>query len=132
MNINYKLLQSKSNMKLNGNQIEIYANEIKDVEDMIYFMETNILKNNCNVFEMIYLAYKYEIDLLKGECINRLIGNVCIENFYETINVFHQLDIQFGYKRLIEFGKRNVERIKKTKYYDQFSYCLKSELSGRT
>merc|ERR1712130_12737 len=94
-------------LRTKGNKMEIHADKIKDVEDILFFLKTNILKNDCDIFNVIILAEKYQINGLKEECIHRLVENLSIENFVETINIFHRLEIQNGYGNILEFGKKN-------------------------
>lgn len=69
-------------------RIIVHAKSVKDVRDMLYFMSTNELKADCNIFNVIQLASFYQMRVLRLKCIYKLIQNVTVKNFVKTISLF--------------------------------------------
>eukprot|EP01083_Nonionella_stella_P294190 1000317_1 len=109
-------------------RIEIEAQSVDDIKALIYFMATNVLKDDCNPWNIIALAHYYEMNRLLHQCVDRIIKNINIQNFAKTINVFDKFQIVNGYQQLIQFAKQNVEELKKAPDFDtiphSFTCCI--------
>eukprot|EP01083_Nonionella_stella_P094542 265292_1 len=86
-------------------RIEIKAESVDDIKALTYFMSTNILKTECNPWNMIALAHYYEMNRLLQQCVDRIINIISVQNFAQTVNVFDKFQIVAGYKKLIKFAK---------------------------
>eukprot|EP01084_Bolivina_argentea_P086064 155567_1 len=80
------------------NKIVVYAKDKHDVGHLVHFMYTNALRVDANVFNLIHMAHYYEMDRLFWECTKRLVNNISVENYVETINIFNKYEIEYGYK----------------------------------
>eukprot|EP01084_Bolivina_argentea_P026567 49405_1 len=62
-------------------KIIIYAKDKKDVEDLIYFMCTNILREGSNALNLVHMSHYYEMDRLFTECLNKLVEDISVKNY---------------------------------------------------
>merc|ERR1712130_205957 len=117
------MLSARNNMvESQQKRIVVHAKSVKDVNDLLYFMSTDVLKQDCNVFGVIELAHFYQMDRLIWKCVNRLVQDVTVKNFGSTINVFNKHEISEGYETLVKFGKENVDELKKENNFLQLSH----------
>eukprot|EP01083_Nonionella_stella_P102032 289929_1 len=106
-------------------RIEIHAQSVDDVKAMLYFMSTNVLKSDCNAFNVIGLAHYYELNRLFTECINRIISNISIQHFAQSINIFDKFEIEDGYDCLVQFAKQNLDELQKEPDFDTIPHSFK-------
>jgi len=76
-------------------RIEIQANSIKDVEDMLYFFCTDRLRTYADAVAIIRLAHCYDARRLFRRCIQRIIKTVTFHNFTAAVDVFKRYGIHF-------------------------------------
>eukprot|EP01084_Bolivina_argentea_P088820 160357_1 len=105
--------------------IEICAKDVKDVEDLLYFMSTNKLKSDGNALNIIELAHYYEMDGLFWKCVNKMLNNISIDNFARTINTFDKYEIKKGYSVLVDFAKKNKDELEDADDFDTIPHSFK-------
>eukprot|EP01083_Nonionella_stella_P300513 1026431_1 len=109
-------------------RIEIQAESVDDIKALTYFMITNVLKSDCNPWNIIALAHYYEMNRLFQQCVDRIIDNINVQTFAQTIHVFDKFRIVKGYQKLIKFAKQNFEKLKKAPDFDtiphSFTCCI--------
>eukprot|EP01083_Nonionella_stella_P130855 397254_1 len=110
-------------------RIEIQAESVDDIKALTYFMITNVLKSDCNPWNIIALAHYYEMNRLLHQCVDRIIKNINIQNFAKTINVFDKFQIVNEYQQLIQFAKQNVEELKKAPDFEDIPHSFKMTLN---
>eukprot|EP01083_Nonionella_stella_P130856 397260_1 len=110
-------------------RIEIQAESVDDIKALTYFMTTNVLKSDCNPWNIIALAHYYEMNRLLHQCVDRIIKNINIQNFAKTINVFDKFQIVNEYQQLIQFAKQNVEELKKAPDFEDIPHSFKMTLN---
>merc|ERR1712228_667725 len=106
-------------------KIVIHAQRIADVDDLYYFMCTNILRSTANSLTLIHLAKYYEMDGLFDKVVNKLIKSVSIGNFAKAIRIFDRYEIVKGYDLLIDFAKKNADELKKSPNFDAIPHSFK-------
>ena len=105
-----QLLSAKKEQDIN--EIAISAKRLRDVEDLAYFVTTNKLRDDANVFELIHYAHLYQIKSLFLECSERIIENVQLENYVETVKVLDKYNIERGFPWVVQFGKRHIKELR--------------------
>merc|ERR1712228_11685 len=110
--------------------IIVHAKSVKDVEDLLFFMSTNELKPDCNVFNVIQLDHFYQMKQLELQCVNKLIQNISVKNFVATINLFDRYEIVEEYQALIDFAKKNLDELKKEPNFLQLSHTFRCGTLG--
>eukprot|EP01083_Nonionella_stella_P185179 674479_1 len=105
-------------------RIEIEAQSVDDIKALIYFMATNVLKDDCNPWNIIVLAHYYEMNRLVEQCVDGIIKKINVQNFAQTINVFDKFRIGKGYPKLIQFAKQNFDDLKSAPGFDTIPYSF--------
>eukprot|EP01083_Nonionella_stella_P185178 674477_1 len=105
-------------------RIEIEAQSVDDIKALIYFMATNVLKDDCNPWNIIVLAHYYEMNRLVEQCVDGIIKKINVQNFAQTINVFDKFRIGKGYPKLIQFAKQNFDDLKRAPDFDTIPYSF--------
>lgn len=106
-------------------RIVVHAKSVKDVEDLLYFMCTDELKEDSDAMNMIHLAQFYQMDGLILKCADRMIKDVTVKNIVVTINVFDRYEISEGYQALVHFAKTNIEELKKENNFLLLSHSFR-------
>eukprot|EP01083_Nonionella_stella_P028870 79563_1 len=106
-------------------RIGIEVRSVDDIKAFTYFMSTNMLKSDCNPWNILELAHYYEMNRLFQQCVDRIINNITIQNFPQTINVFDKFQIETGYQKLIQFAKQNFDELKKAPGFDTIPHSFK-------
>eukprot|EP01084_Bolivina_argentea_P191861 329497_1 len=121
-----RMLDPKNNMKeYREKKVVVYARSSNDVFDMLYFMCTNQIRDDFDALQLIHLAHFYEMDRLFWICVNRLVGNVTVDNFVATLHTFDRFEISKGYTTLITFAKDNIGQLKNAKDYLLLSHSFR-------
>lgn len=100
-------------------EIIVHAKSAKSVDDLAYFVTTNKLRNDANVLDILPLAHLYQIPSLFWECSERIIKNVNLDNYVETLNVLNKYDIKRGFPWMVRFGKKNIEALRERDDFEQ-------------
>merc|ERR1712129_475690 len=66
-------------------RVVIHARSANDVEDMVYFMCTDKLKEDANVLSLVRLAHCYQVDGLFWKCVEKMVEKVSVDTFAETV-----------------------------------------------
>ena len=111
-------------------KITIYAKSYEDVDNMIYFLVTNILRKDANPCNIIRLAHFYEIDRLVMACLNRMIKSLNVDNFIKIVSIFDRYGIEHGYNTLVQFGKKNTKQIRSHPDFSDLSHSFKCIVLG--
>ena len=120
------MLSSKNNMlEQQQKRIIVHAKSAKDVEDMLYFMSTDELRDDCNALNVIQLAQFYQMDRLLWKCINKLLKEVTVKSFVDTISIFDKHEISEGYQALVDFAKKNIAALQKEPNFLQLSHSFR-------
>eukprot|EP01084_Bolivina_argentea_P276479 471757_1 len=117
-------------MEKKEKKITVFAESMQDVDDMIYFMVTNILRKNANALSLIRLAHYYEIERLVMACLNRMIETLSVSTFCTVVSTFDRYSIEHGYNTLVEFGKKNVKEIRAHPSFGDLSHAFKCIVLG--
>lgn len=99
--------------------IEIHAESAKDVDDLLYYVIVHDLREDVNPLSLIKLAHFYSITSLFDACSARILVQLSVENFVESVSTFTRFEIECGYDKLVEFGHDHLEEIKQ---HDSFQY----------
>lgn len=110
--------------------ITVFANSVQDVDDMVYFLATDILRKTADALSVIRLAHFYEIDRLTMACLNRMIDTLSIDTFVRVVNTFDRYSIEHGYNTLVQYGKTHCNEIKNREDYDELTHCFKCIVLG--
>eukprot|EP01083_Nonionella_stella_P170322 579382_1 len=113
-------------------RIEVQAKTLEDVKDMVYYMSTNKLKKTSNALNVIQLAHYYGMDRLFWACASRLLHNLSVQNFVQTIKTFDAFEITNGYDSLVGFAKTNAKEIEKADDFDSLSHSFKCVVMNKS
>lgn len=111
--------------------LDIIANRKEDVEDVLFYIVTNDLKETADPLAVITLAEHYNLNALKLACAMRIIGELRVDNFVESQVVFSKYEIQNGYSELVEFGRRNYEEIEQLRAFNDLSFDFRQSIKPR-
>ena len=111
-------------------KIRVYADSVQDVDDMVYFLATDILRKSANALSVIRLAHFYEIDRLIMACLNRMLDSLTVDSFVEVVNTFDRYSIEHGYGTLVAFGQTHCKEIKVREDYNDLTHCFKCIVLG--
>eukprot|EP01084_Bolivina_argentea_P134998 237959_1 len=119
-----RMLQTNMKEK-QENKIVVNAKNISDVEDLVHFMCTNKLSLYANALNLVHMAHYYEMDRLFWQCAKRLVDNISMKNYVETVKIFDKYEIQNGYQTVIDFGKKNLKELQKRDDFLQLSHLFR-------
>ena len=108
----FKSILSHDMMEKQTKEIEMIAECDKDVDNLLYFICTNQLREESNLGNILKLAHYYQIGRLFNLICDKLVNRIKIKNFVETVNIFEQYSVSRGYDKLIEFALDNCEDIR--------------------
>lgn len=122
-----------SNMRESTEMVmDIYAESVVDVENMIFFLYTNRLMKSDRAqgraLPLIRLAHLFELKALFDCCREQILEKVNINNFVESVKVFNRYEIDDGLDRLISYGKRRLNRLKKLDSYEQLPFIFRRQV----
>lgn len=95
--------------------IEIHADNVGDVDDLIYYVCCRSLRQGARVLSLIKLAHLYQLNALFDACVMRILKELNGDNFVESANLFNRYEIKDGYDEIVEFGRQPWGRIKNYK-----------------
>merc|ERR1712045_260455 len=98
-------------MEKRTKSIKVQAEALKDVDDLVYYMCTDTLREDANAKGLIQLAHYFQMKRLFGECADILIDDLSLDTFVETANIFSKYEIEEKGQRVIDFGKRHIEKL---------------------
>ena len=115
------------NVKGEGNpeRIQIVAPGEKDVDDLYYFMCTNKLRLDTNAMNMIQMAHYFQMKRLFEMTVQKLIKDVTIDNFVQTVKLFDEYHIVSGYHKLVDFGLTQINVLRKRPDFDDLPHSFK-------
>ncbi|OXU19593.1 hypothetical protein TSAR_013350 [Trichomalopsis sarcophagae] len=95
------------------NTIKIVDIEYNVLVEMIRFVYTGRANNiNALVSELVFAADKYELDVLKKECVNKMLKNISIDNVIDYLQIADKLRIEQlreeAIKFIVEKGRSDV------------------------
>jgi len=102
-------------------EIVIHAESVKDVDDLVYFMCTNQLRNDANPLHLFPLGHLYQMDRLMEKCVKRIVETVEIKNYVQTVHLLGKYDLDEELQSVAQFGKRHVKELKKLKNFHMLS-----------
>eukprot|EP01083_Nonionella_stella_P096295 270638_1 len=105
--------------------IEIEAHCLDDARAFVYFMSTNKLRGDANALNIIHLAHYYQMDRLFDACATRLIKNLSVVNFVDTIHTFDKFEITHRYDVLMDFAKKHAKELKTLGSFERLSHTFK-------
>eukprot|EP01083_Nonionella_stella_P033597 91941_1 len=111
-------------------KITIFAQSVQDVDDMIYFMATNTLRQTANVMNIIDLAHFYGMERLEMACLNRMLKQLSVATFVDVVTIFDRFGIKHGYNTLVKFGKKNLNQIRGASNFSDLSHSFKCIVFG--
>merc|ERR1711951_133735 len=81
--------------------IEIHADSVADVEDMIYYIICHDLRRGAHALSLIKLAHLYQLSALLDACVMRILDELDDDNFVESANLFNRYEIEDGYDDIV-------------------------------
>merc|ERR1712154_234975 len=94
-------------------KVIVHAKSVEDVEAMVFFMCTDQVPKDARTVNLARLAHCYQMDGLFWKCVERMVKNISLDTFVETVGVFEKYEIKEGYQSVIAFGKANITELKK-------------------
>ena len=99
--------------KANGLEIYLeYCNDVSVCHDLIYFLITNRMRYDADVFMLLQMAHIYQIDSLLDRCIDKLVDNITVDRFVGVVRLFDLYQITKKYSSLVQFAKKHKDDIK--------------------
>ena len=111
-------------------RMEVHAKSIEDVKHLYYFMCCNELKQEANSLNVVHLAHFYGMKSLENICSQRLVTDIAVGTFVETINVFNRYSISKGYDDLVLFSKEHVVELQKEENFNDLHYVFRRGILG--
>jgi len=105
--------------------IEIHAANVKDVDDMLYYIMVQDLRQDVDPLSLIKLAHLYQLTTLFNACSARMAQTLRYDNFIETAKTFERYEIKDGYDHLIQFGRDHIHEIKQWDGFKDLPFSLK-------
>ena len=109
-------------------QITVCAESLKDVDDMLYCMCTGTLREDANAMRVLKLAHYYEAGRLLDKCMERLIDQLSVDTFVETVNLYARYEIDGMRRSLLDFGHRNAAEIEERDDYKTLPFLFRGML----
>lgn len=75
--------------------------------------------------KLIKLAHIYELKGLFVACCTRIIGELSVQNFVESFQVFNRYEIQQGFDDLVQFGKENLSELQRLDSFNELPYLFR-------
>lgn len=91
--------------------ITIHAKTLKSVKDLVYYMCTGQLRKDANALHLLPLSHLYQMDPLYWLCSQKMIRDIAIGNFVETVKTLDKYDIQQGFEFVAEYGRSNITKL---------------------
>jgi len=126
----FEQMFSTEMMEKSSGTITVYANSVQDVDDMIYFMATDILRKCADAHGVLKLAHFYQIDRLIMACLNRMIECLTVDTFVSVVTTFDRYSIEHGYGNLVKFGRTHCDEIRNREDYSKLTHCFKCVVLG--
>ena len=113
-------------MKERTNKVmEIHGATAKDVDDMIYYIICCDLRRDANPRALIRMAHLYELKGLFAACSKRIVSDLEVDNFVESVQVFTRFNIEEGFNELVEFGKLNLKELKDEESFRELPFLFR-------
>lgn len=96
---------------------------IEVCDDLCYYLIVNELRHNCQLLQLLLLAYDYQIESLFDDCIDELLRQISsnsmgIKMFIQTVCLFERIGITKGFNKIKKFGKQNKNQIENSQFKD--------------
>lgn len=113
-------------------EIVVHAQSLKDVQDLVRFMFTNKLKADANLLELMPLAHLYQMDRLFWACVDKLVKGLSLETYVRTVKTFNRYQVkqEQGFKLVADFGRSNLEALRKRDDFDDLPHMFKCFVLG--
>merc|ERR1712087_831080 len=100
-------------------RITVHAHSVKDVDDLIFFICTDTLREDANAVNVMQLAHFYQMKRLLAACTKRAADTLSLDTFAQTAKMFDKYEIGAGYlQTLIDFGRQNIADLRKRDDYE--------------
>mmetsp|Transcript_51886 Transcript_51886/g.85909 ORF Transcript_51886/g.85909 Transcript_51886/m.85909 type:complete len:370 (-) Transcript_51886:31-1140(-) len=127
----FESILSNDSMEKKEKQINVISDSVQNVDDMVYFMCTNKLRDKSNALQLIKLAHFYQMERFKLACIDRMIETLSVDNFVDTVNIFDRFTIKKGFTELISFGKAHVAELRNAGNLDELPFLFRMSAFGQ-
>ena len=100
-------------------------NRVQDVENLVYFMHTNELKDGTDALALIPLAHMYQMDKLLWICTQAIMRDVSCDNLQHTLQIVEKYNFADGFATLVDYGKENIDELKERSDYNDLSVAFR-------
>lgn len=115
-----------------GKMLEIHDATAKDVDDMIYYIICFDLRRDANPRALIRMAHLYELEALFTACSKRIVSDLKVHNFAESVHIFTRFSIEEGFQDLVDFGKANLKVLREQNLFQELPFLFRYGLLNIT
>ena len=122
------VFESMLNTKMKESEegvIEIHAESAKDVDDMLYYIMVQDLRQDVTPLSLIKLAHLYQLTTLFDACSARITQNLSVSNFIESVNTFNRYEIEDGYEELVHHGRKHINQLRTLPEFKDLHFSFK-------
>ena len=105
--------------------IEIQGATNKDVDDLVYYICCCDLRKNANPRALIKMAHLYELNGLFQACLQRIVSDLEVDNFVESVQVLTRFHIEEGFQDLVQFGRLNLKELKEEESFHELPFLFR-------
>lgn len=104
-----------------SNEIIINAQSVKDVDNLVYFMCTNKLRDDADPRHLFPFGHMYQMDRLMEYSAKKIVETVTVASYVQTVHLLEKYGLESELQSLAKFGKSHVAELEKQDDFDTLS-----------
>lgn len=104
--------------------LDIRAVNVEDVDDMLLYLMVGHLRKEANPRTLIRIAHLYKLKGLFAACSERIISDLTVDTFMESLAVINRYEIEHVLDRLIKFGKEHMTELQALESFNDLPFTF--------